>query len=239
MSEQQGERSNELYYSQHEINKELYKRATRLTGRRGLIQAELSRQMGFHLLEEEANKRGGVTGNKDRFVAAFISTGDQKGLLRMTKEGRNVCVRAGTVAEYTYDKCDLGILQKNSFKSIGEFTYSRVFDYLGWAYEYEWKPKGCVYKGQLSVDFKVYPDPENDPSFFFCVEVQGAQHYEFIAYFHKTIDDFTNQKNRDKAKKKYLDDNGIFLHSVPWCTRGSISSIRCITNELKRLVKTF
>ena len=49
-----------------------------------------------------------------------------------------------------------------------------------------------------------------------AVEVQGAQHYKFIPYFHKSYEAFLNQKYRDELKRRMLKDNGIFLIEIPY-----------------------
>ena len=43
------------------------------------------------------------------------------------------------------------------------------------------------------------------------IEIQGGQHYEFVPFFHVNQDGFLYQKKKDRMKKKYAVDNGIFI----------------------------
>ena len=52
-------------------------------------------------------------------------------------------------------------------------------------------------------------EPKNTNGVY--IEVHGEQHYQFNPYYHKTIENFENCKNRDKIKKKYAKKNGIYI----------------------------
>lgn len=66
-----------------------------------------------------------------------------------------------------------------------------------------------------------------------AVEYNGASHYHFIPYFHKTYDKFVESINRDEYKKIMCKNNGIKLIVVPYNLRhDKICSF--ITNELKK-----
>lgn len=49
-----------------------------------------------------------------------------------------------------------------------------------------------------------------------AVEYSGKQHYEYIPYFHKNKEAFTNQKYRDYMKRTMCKDNKITLIEVPY-----------------------
>lgn len=49
-----------------------------------------------------------------------------------------------------------------------------------------------------------------------ALEYNGKQHYEFVPKFHKTKNDFYNQKYRDEIKKRLCSENGIDLIEVPY-----------------------
>ena len=49
-----------------------------------------------------------------------------------------------------------------------------------------------------------------------ALEYNGAQHYKYIPYFHKSKDAFHNQKYRDEIKKYKCKENGIRLIEVPY-----------------------
>lgn len=52
-----------------------------------------------------------------------------------------------------------------------------------------------------------------------AVEYDGAQHYKFIPYFHKTYEAFMNQRYRDYMKEQMCKDNGIILIRVPYTVK--------------------
>lgn len=52
-----------------------------------------------------------------------------------------------------------------------------------------------------------------------AVEVNGAQHYKYIPYFHKTFDAFRNQQYRDELKRRMCKDEGIILIEVPYTVK--------------------
>lgn len=47
-------------------------------------------------------------------------------------------------------------------------------------------------------------------------EYNGIQHYKFSPMFHKTIDDFEQQKIRDIQKREYCMKHGITLIEIPY-----------------------
>lgn len=49
-----------------------------------------------------------------------------------------------------------------------------------------------------------------------AVEVQGAQHYKFNAFFHSSKADFKAQQGRDKRKAAWCEANGIRLVKIRW-----------------------
>ena len=61
-------------------------------------------------------------------------------------------------------------------------------------------------------------DCYNDDLKIAC-EYQGAQHYKYIPYFHKSRDAFQNQKYRDYMKREMCKKNGIFLIEVPYTVK--------------------
>lgn len=54
-----------------------------------------------------------------------------------------------------------------------------------------------------------------DPGLKLAVEYNGAQHYEYIPFFHKNKEAFYNQKYRDVMKRQMCKDNGVRLIEVP------------------------
>lgn len=65
-----------------------------------------------------------------------------------------------------------------------------------------------------------------------AVEYSGRQHYEYIPYFHKNKEAFTNQKYRDYMKRTMCKDNKITLIEVPYTV-----DIKDIESFLKKELK--
>jgi hypothetical protein len=62
-------------------------------------------------------------------------------------------------------------------------------------------------------------------------EIQGKQHYEYIPFFHNTIDDFENQKKRDQEKKDLCSGHNINLIEI-FCTLDAIKQINNLNEKL-------
>ena len=58
------------------------------------------------------------------------------------------------------------------------------------------------------------------------IEYNGRQHYEFIPYFHKSIEEFESDKKRDELKKKLLNDNNIKVISIPYYEKLTIEYLK-------------
>lgn len=54
-----------------------------------------------------------------------------------------------------------------------------------------------------------------------AVEFNGEQHYKFIPYFHKDIETFEKQKQRDRLKEEKCNQNNIKLICVPYYLNNS------------------
>jgi hypothetical protein len=52
-----------------------------------------------------------------------------------------------------------------------------------------------------------------------AVEYDGAQHYKYIPYFHKTYEAFLNQRYRDYMKEQMCKENNIRLIRVPYTVK--------------------
>lgn len=66
----------------------------------------------------------------------------------------------------------------------------------------------CVGEG-LFLDFFL-------PTKKLAVEVQGAQHFEFNAFFHKDKRAFARQKANDRRKEEWCEVNEIRLIKIKW-----------------------
>lgn len=51
------------------------------------------------------------------------------------------------------------------------------------------------------------------------LEYNGAQHYKFTPYFHKSKEAFQNQMYRDELKRRMCRENGVTLIEVPYTVK--------------------
>ena len=49
-----------------------------------------------------------------------------------------------------------------------------------------------------------------------AIEVQGAQHYQYVSKFYRTRAEFESAKERDRRKISYCLANGIPLYIIPY-----------------------
>lgn len=83
-----------------------------------------------------------------------------------------------------------------------------ILDQLNIMYEKEKTFDGLKYKGKLRFDYYL-------PLYNLCIEFNGAQHYEYVEYFHKDEDDFNEQKLKDYIKSEYCRAHAINLIELP------------------------
>lgn len=54
------------------------------------------------------------------------------------------------------------------------------------------------------------------PELKLAFEYQGSQHYKFNKRFHRSMEDFEKQKQRDEEKKKLCEKHGVKLIEIPY-----------------------
>lgn len=64
-------------------------------------------------------------------------------------------------------------------------------------------------KGTYRYDFFV-------PSSNLLIEVDGAQHFQFVSYFYRKKSDFTKAQERDRLKNSFALSQGICLCRIPF-----------------------
>ena len=64
------------------------------------------------------------------------------------------------------------------------------------------------YKSKLRFDYYL-------PKYNLCIEFNGAQHYEYVEYFHKDENEFNEQKLKDYIKSDYCRSHDIHLIELP------------------------
>lgn len=129
-----------------------------------------------------------------------------------------ICNICGRVFKKSFNK----IKVSNSgctycIKSKGEVKIERCLIENNIKYIAQYKPKGCVYKGQLSFDFYL-------PEYNLCIEYQGEQHEHPVDFFGGEYE-FEKVKNRDVCKKKYCTDNFIKILEIWYYDYNNIENI--------------
>lgn len=65
-------------------------------------------------------------------------------------------------------------------------------------------------------------------------EYQGQQHYEYLPFFHKSYDDFTQRQYWDEHKRKVCLSRGVKLLEIPfWIESSAIQEFICNSLEPK------
>jgi hypothetical protein len=93
--------------------------------------------------------------------------------------------------------------------SQGELHTHRHLQSLGYTPITQKYFKECRDKGALLFDFYI-------PELEWLIEYHGRQHYEFVEFFHKTLQGFEDRLRRDLIKKTYAEKNHNFLEIPYW-----------------------
>jgi hypothetical protein len=102
---------------------------------------------------------------------------------------------------------------KKSFESKGELECRRVAEKL-FGRDFS-KKRPAFLRNEITGGHNLELDCYN-PELKLAIEYNGAQHYSFIPYFHKTRDAFYNIKYRDDMKKRLCEQEGVDLIIVPY-----------------------
>ena len=78
--------------------------------------------------------------------------------------------------------------------------------------------KDCKFKSTLPFDFYL-------PNHNICIEYDGIQHFEFLDFFHKTMQNFKEQQIRDNIKSEYCKNNDIKLIRISYKDKNNIYNI--------------
>ena len=92
----------------------------------------------------------------------------------------------------------------DSNKSSGEVLIEEYLKHLGLCFKTQRDTLECVNpktKCVMPYDFEL-------PKSRVIIEVQGKQHFEFIEYFHGTVENFEYQQWKDSIKKEYAERQG-------------------------------
>ena len=97
--------------------------------------------------------------------------------------------------------------------SKGEQKVAKILSQAGIAYQTEVEFVGLKgSRGNLRYDFACYKNGRLS-----ClIEIDGAQHFQYTPFFHKTKAHFRRQKEHDIKKNKFCLKHGIPLIRVPY-----------------------
>lgn len=66
-------------------------------------------------------------------------------------------------------------------------------------------------KTNRPLPYDIFIPKYNNDGYDVFIEVQGHQHYRFDNFYHKTLEDFKNRQYKDRIKRKYAEQNGIYI----------------------------
>jgi very-short-patch-repair endonuclease len=110
-----------------------------------------------------------------------------------------------------------------------EQRIERILTLLGVPYIHQWRDHQCKNKLVLPYDFYI-------PDFNLVIEANGAQHYQHIPFFNRTIEEFMKRKKLDKKKKQYCLNEGIQFLEIPYTEINQIEQI--VTQTLHTIIET-
>ena len=123
-------------------------------------------------------------------------------------------------------------------RSKGEEDIASVLEKFDIKFTEQYKFEDCRVINPLPFDFYIF-------EFNLCIEYDGLQHYEPVAYWKKEDSDYKRllaqkiaeerlreTKRRDKIKTDYCKNNGINLIRIPYWEFDNIESI--IKKELNK-----
>lgn len=116
----------------------------------------------------------------------------------------------------------------NKMSSLEQVVYNLLVQ-ANFRFEQEKQFKDC-YNGYYRYDFFL-------PDLNCCIELNGAQHYQYTKIFHKNKSEFTKAQERDRRKISYCLARDIKLYCVPYWEIDSIKTINDLFND-RFLAKT-
>ena len=112
--------------------------------------------------------------------------------------------------------------------SKGERYIKGVLESLEVPFEMQKTFDGCVHVRHLLFDFYI-PDRN------LAIEYDGEQHFKYVPYFHKTKQQFSNAKGRDRHKNNYALAHRISLYRIPYFEIDNVNSIDDLLNPKYRV----
>jgi hypothetical protein len=126
-------------------------------------------------------------------------------------------------------KCIKQIFQMNVHISVGEKLCNDVLCEIFPTFKFK-KERPKWLRNDVTgrpIELDIYCD-----ALKLAVEYQGKQHYEFVPFFHGTVDKFQAQVARDILKVKGCQDKGINLICVPFSLKKRQDIVKFIVKRL-------
>ena len=136
--------------------------------------------------------------------------------------------RGGECLSTEYKNINTKMLWKCKKGHTWEARFNNIKNYGGWCPYCQWmrSEESCRKIFETLYNFRF---PKARPKFLkgleldgfnndyqIAFEYQGKQHYEFIPYFHQTVEKFEKLVQRDKIKKKLCEKHNISLIYIPY-----------------------
>lgn len=94
-----------------------------------------------------------------------------------------------------------------SLLSSGEAIVQAYLDSIGIEYKTQYETLRCI----NPITKRIMPYDIQLENYQIIIEVQGNQHYEYIPYFHGTLDNYEYQQQKDKFKKEFAENAGFLV----------------------------
>lgn len=98
--------------------------------------------------------------------------------------------------------------------SHGERATQLALEALGVPYVPQYRNEGCRYRNVLAFDFAVVA-PDDEDTALACIEYQGVQHYDGVAFFGGNRQ-LKTQRAIDATKARWCAEQGIPLLEIPY-----------------------
>lgn len=117
-----------------------------------------------------------------------------------------------------YFKFGLEYLKHKGFRkqniSRGEAMIKSWLTYSDCIFKHQYKiklPEGIRKTNRAYIDFMVWVNDKQ-----YAIEYNGRQHYHYVPYFHKTLDEFCSQLKRDEAVKQWCKENNVIFVEISY-----------------------
>jgi len=104
----------------------------------------------------------------------------------------------------------IGFCFMGTYSKLHNTTYQEIHKHFPeWAIRENYRPDWLMSSKLTRLELDLYIEQIKTG-----VEIQGIQHYEYNSHFHKTYQDFLNQKQRDQEKRDLCAGNDIRLIEI-------------------------